>query len=65
MNARCDQIDCILLNEGNCYDDCDHCKQYINCDLARTIILQINVWLTDLELASPYGIMIYSEGENV
>ena len=65
MNARCDMIDSILLNDGDCYNDCNQCEQYINCDLASTTILQINAWLTDLELASQYGIMIYTEGENV
>ena len=69
MNARCDMIDSILLNEGNCYgsskDDCIQCEQYINCELARCVILHINPWQTDLELALPYGKMIYSEGENV
>lgn len=69
MNARCDMIDSILLNVGNCHgnceDDCIHCEQYMNCELARAVILHINPWQTELELALPYGKMIYSEGENI
>ena len=69
MNARCDMIDSILLNAGNCHgssaDDCIQCEQYINCELAIAVILHINARQSDLELALPYGKMIYSEGENI